>query len=224
MPADTTWVEAESFFNNLGVRTSSETLEDGSVFHGFGGTEFEDEHLYNSIGIYERNGNIDALFIQGGEWSNMSGFHYLWGKYDPKQVLSDYGQPSRIWLSAISNDTGAPGIDGYRLWVFYDHLGFVLKYDAFAAIIDGENYHICPRMKDEDISEIRMLLQSPSNPEPLDRIDDNTEWFRKSTKPIENATGLSTEDFYQLFIQEDQPACFDTPIDIWPDLSEYRPD
>ena len=220
VPGRTTWLEAESFLNHLGFRTSSETLADGSVLHGFGGTEFEDEHLYNSIGIYERNGNIDAIGIRGNGWSNMSGFHEIWGKYDLQNFLPDYGQPSRIWLSSVSNDIGAPGIEGYRLWLFYDRFGFVLSYHAAGAIIDGENYHICPRMDDEDIGEIRMLLQSPDNPEPLDRIDENTEWFRKSTKSIDKATGLSTEDFYQLFIQEEQPACFDTPIDIWPALGD----
>lgn len=39
--------------------------------------------------------------------------------------------------------------------------------------------------------------------------------LRDYIRPIE-VTGLSLEQFYKLLTQDDEPACFEAPRDIWP--------
>jgi hypothetical protein len=60
-----------------------------------------------------------------------------------------------------------------------------------------------------------MHLQAPDDPTPLERMGDLTGFEDRGILDIEEASGLSIEAFYQRFIQEEQPACFETPIEIW---------
>lgn len=110
---------------------------------------------------------------------------------------------------------GNTGRTGYSLWIFYDQHGFVIRYDG--GVRQDPVYHICPTLNNdlEGIRQISFLLQSPESQLPLERID-QVSITDKYIRALEDATGLSLDEFYQLFTQEDQPACFDTPRDIWP--------
>ncbi len=215
VPGKTKWEDARKMLEHLGVRISSKAEPDGSIFHGTGGFDFEDEKVYNNIGFLERDGVVDSIYIWSDSGMNEGAFQSLWKHYDPQLVIPAFGVPSRVWLTTSTIKEGNKGITGYILKIFYDHLGFVVRYDG--GVIHSPIYHICPRFDDpsEGISQISMLLQSPDNQSPLDRIDQGN-LIDKYTRTIEDATGLSLEEFYQLFTQEDKPACFDTPRDIWP--------
>lgn len=215
VPGKTQWEDARKLLEHLGVRISSKTEPDGSIFHGTGGFDFEDEKIYNRIGITEKEGVVESIYILSDSGMNEAAFQSLWKHYDPQLVIPAFGVPSRVWLTTSTIKVGNKGITGYILKIFYDHLGFVVRYDG--GVTHSPIYHICPTFDDssEGISQISMVLQSPDNQSPLDRIDQG-DLIDKYTRTIEYATGLSLEEFYQLFTQEDKPACFDTPRDIWP--------
>lgn len=220
-PGETTWSETEDFLKYLGARTGSNIKNDGSDFHGTGGFDYDLEEgiIANRIGFLEMDGQIELIYIYSEGYSNPVAFQEQWETYSPDRLLEEYGIPTRVWLESKSSGPVVEGrIAGYTLWIFYDQLGFLILYNGY-----GEYepiYHFCPRFDNgEDIRSLEMYLQSPDNPNPIEEtagiigleIDPHP-----NVQSIEDATGLSTIDFYNLFIQEDKQACFDTSRDIWP--------
>jgi len=215
VPGKTKWEDARKMLEHLGVRISSKTEPDGSIFHGTGGFDFEDEKIYNNFGFLERDGVVDSIHIWSDAGSNIPGFQTLWMYYDPQLLIPAFGVPSQAWLKTSSTDIGDTGRKIYVLWIFYDQHGFIVRYDGF--VRHDQIYHICPTLTNEfeGVRQISFLLQSPENQLPLDRID-QVGITDKYIRTLEDATGLSLDEFYQLFTQEDKPACFNTPRDIWP--------
>lgn len=221
IPGEATWPEVEVFLEYVGARTGSQLLNDGSVYHGTGGFDFDlpEGIIANRVGFLERAGVIELITIYSEGYSNPKAFQEQWAAYSPNLLIKEYGVPSRVWLESISSGPVTEHrIAGYTLWVFYDHLGFLVLYEGY-----GEYepiYHFCPRFENgEDIRFIEMYLQSPDNPNPIE-VTTGIIGLEIAPYPrvqsIKDATGINITEFYNLFVQEDIQACFDTPRDIWP--------
>lgn len=214
-PGKTSWKDAEEMLKHLGDRIVSNIEPDGSVIHGTSGFNYEGEELYYNRVYIERDGIVDSIHILSIAESNEVAFQSIWESYDPRLLIRSFGVPSQAWLRTTSEKYGDKGTTGYRLWLFYDHLGFVIRYDG--GVKHAPIYNICPTFENgtERIDWIAFLLQSPDNQLPLERID-QVGITDRYIRTLEDATGLSLEEFYQLFTQEEQPACFETPRNIWP--------
>ena len=218
-PGKTSWDETEGFLNFLGVTVGQTELESGVNHHW---TLFKEELSELNLSFIEEdapNGIVDTILVG----SNFSGrqdqqdFESMWESYSPREVMRIYGVPSRVLLSTTGIiGLGDSGKHGYIVWIFYDQLGFMIRYDGTVA--DLPTYHFCLELKEgaEDINRIDLMLQNPSNPLPLERDDNILTTDPSRAMSIQDAAGISVEEFYRLFTQDDKPACFDTPHDIWP--------
>lgn len=218
-PGKTTWQEAEGFLLYLGVNILREEKTDAIVHH----TQFFKGLLPGlGVSLYEkksREGIVDTIFADGNTagTQKQDEFESFWAAYSPKQITRMYGTPSRVLLSAPGQTgIGDTGKNGYTLWIFYDYLGFMIRYDGTVA--DLPVYHFCPEVKEgaDDIGTIRLVLKYPDHDTPLEETDIllNSQIWR--VKSIQEATGMSPKEFHQIFSQDEKPACFDTPHDIWP--------
>jgi hypothetical protein len=220
-PGETSWGEAELFLHYLGVTTKEIKLESGAPYYGALHPRLSEFSL-GFIMDEEQAGIVNIVFIGGnhGSTQNQRDFETFWESYSPKKVIGKYKIPSRVLLRVPgAGGPGNSGIKGYILWIFYDELGFMIRYDGKVA--DLPVYHICPELKAgvDDIDRISMTLQHPDHPLPLE-WDDSILTIGLSPGlppilPIQDATGISLENFYKLFAQDDKPACFDTPQEIW---------
>jgi hypothetical protein len=66
-------------------------------------------------------------------------------------------------------------------------------------------------------AHIEMSLYPPGNPDSFFSLLDKTDWgiTKNSYKPLEEATSLSVEEFYETF-RNPTDKCIETPISIWP--------
>lgn len=219
-PGKTTWTEAERFLLSLGATIGNTPDPSGTIFHGTGGFDFAGRGIDNSIGFDERTGIVESIFIHAEGYNDPLQFQALWAQHSVQNIISTYGQPTRVWLQTAGHFTEPPGGKemGYTLWLFYDNMGILVR--SLGRVRYAPIYHICPAVQNEAEGMIRMdmYLQSPDNPTSLEvasgteRRPEEKEFIRT----IQEATGLSVEQFYKLFTQKDKPACFDTPRDIWP--------
>jgi len=217
IPGNSTWSNTEQWILSLGARTGSTVMPDGSTAHGTGGFDFEESKIYNRVGFFERSGIVEIISIEAESHLNPEDFQAVWQRYSPQQIMSSYGQPSRVLVQSSSSapsDLSNPKA-GYSLWLFYDYLSFVIEYSG---LVEYEPvYHICPRFeKGEDIASLKLFIQSPDNQRPLENNIQSYDLYRSYFHFIEEAAGLSVEEFYALFANKDEPACFDTPKAIWP--------
>lgn len=216
IPGETTWNDTEKLLQHLGVRIGSVPgYGPHTILHGTGGFDFEGISIENGFSFEETNGVIDAILINSDGYNKLEEFQSLWRNYSPKKILEVYGVPDRIWLNVTEAYALARG---YHLWLFYDELGFMIRYPG--DVMDAPTLHICPVL--ESMRAIDLSLQAPNNRLPLERFDALLEDIRLQTATgrtrvlhsIQEATGLDEKQFYDVFMQED-PICFDTPQDMW---------
>lgn len=219
-PGKSTWEEAEQLAQDVAARVRSQPLDgtSGDIFHSFS-VDSKGEPLYDSLAFVESQGRIDAVLVRGHSRYSPTGFESLWMNYSPGQLLKTYGAPSRVLLQAPGQTgVGTSGKTGYSLWLFYDQQGFMLRYDG--GVADLPIYHICPDSEEPSLQIYRMDLnmQTLHNSRPLEWDDSILvrEMNEDTVKTIQEAAGLSVEEFYELFLQKDEPHCFDTPHNIWP--------
>lgn len=215
-PGKTIWQEAERFFLEVGARVGASSIADspGSTFRWID-INFEGEPLYGSLGFVEHEHQIDKITVLAYSDYNPLGIQSLWDHYSPKQVMETYHVPSQILLRAPGvSGVGTTGRTGYILWIFYDHLGFMIRYDG--SVRDLPIFHFCPTI--DQINQIEIDMQSPDASFQLEQQDGilTSEYYEDTIKTIEEAAGMTVEEFYRLFTQSKEPACFDSPHDIWP--------
>ena len=217
-PGKTSWKDAEHFLRYLGATIGQTELETGATLHW---AKLQGNSSYISPGFIEgevQEGIVDTIFVGGNHsgTQNQSDFESMWESYSPKQIVTKYGVPSRVLLDTTGETGLSPtGANGYTIWIIYDQLGFMIRFVGFVA--DLPVYHFCPELQKgaDDISHINLTLQYPDNPLPLEWDDAILSTQPSRAKSIQEAAGISVDEFYRLFTQTDEPACFDSPHDIW---------
>lgn len=180
-PGQSDWQSVIDYFVAHGgfqfIILSTEGLYDYSILHTF----------------TERNGVIQSIEINGNsQWGIPSQFFAQdWDHYSLDQVLTRYGVPSRARIFLY--EYGGGGDPFYALLVFYDDLGIGIRYHGQAFWTD-DLLRTCFLFTD-----ITLWLQSPESLTPLHENVDPDEW--SYVVPLEEATGMSMEEFYNIFRQ-----------------------
>lgn len=183
-----------------------------------------EEHEGGYVHIYESDGIIKAL---RGPGISLRDAPY----YQPKQILLNYGPPSRITINLrIGELYGHPAMAYYDLFFYYydsqENLyetWFSIFYGGLLATRKGSNYQICPndltlvnKQNPTLIPEFTFLVQSKEDPVSILHLE---EVF--GGPPFWQGWGLDTltdttiDAFYQQMIEDDS-ACFLSPISAWP--------
>lgn len=222
-PGVTPWSEVDGFLRYMGESIGPPILEkDSSIYQGPADFDISSSNgiIVNRVGFLEREGVIELIDIYSEGYSNPLAFQEQWAMFSPQRVIAEYGIPSRVWLQSFAGGPVTEGrIAGYTLWVFYDNLGFAILYNGYGEY--APTFHFCPRFEDgKDIRFLEMYLQSPDNPNPIEKTAMIIGGMSIKPYPyiqtIEQAAGITPTEFYHLFTQESNQACFDTPRDIWP--------
>ncbi|MCZ2123161.1 MAG: hypothetical protein LC108_12950, partial [Anaerolineales bacterium] len=119
--------------------------------------------------------------------------------YSLRNIFNKYGTPDRVYMYG-------PKYGSYEMQVVYEDTKFVIDLSGNAKNVSADKYEVCPNLGDGDITEIKIALASPS-----DRIDvkELIGYPIDNNPTLENATGLSLNNFYNLLIGDQQPACFE---------------
>lgn len=220
IPPDQTWTDAEKRIHNLG----------GSLIEVFPGYDSEatvylidiDALPINNLYLEKKHGAVYAWHVLStGGVVNPDRFGDNWESYLAQNIINRYGRPERILInSSPSFNSLEYGL--YSLWLFYDKLGFSIRYDARIpkSYSNSAYFNICPST--DPLLNLEFNMQSPNNPLPLDRFDLILEDIRLQTETgkitvlhtIQKATGLNDEEIYNVFMQEKNP-CFAISSDIW---------
>ena len=216
-PGITSWAEAEQRLQQAGLTPSSE--RQGSLLVHYDSLLIPAttvaEGMATDIEFTEQNGIVTAIHLEGDGYYSPSEFKNIWTSYAPERIISDYGSPTRVWIKAVASATeGNPTSFPYQLWLFYDPLGLLLRYRG---MVDANPiYQICPTFSDAgnlgnaiDIYEV-----SPAgNKSPEDLTELATMPY--PPRKLEDATGMTIEEFYRLYLQKEKPICIETPQNIW---------
>jgi hypothetical protein len=216
-PGETAWLTAEKFFLSHGKRIGRYYDSQGTVYS----VDFFIPNHGSQINqdYYTTKGDvIDVITVRAvpavhdekldyGD-AQLAGDGFL---YMLSQMLTTYGQPSEVLLETF---TGTPdgGRPPFSLLLFYPEKGILVRYHG-PAEKTGKTLRLCPSQAD-----VGLVLWSPESSMTLDHLPNlgneivgDMSWFRS----LEEATGMSVEQFYQSFARPNNKRCLETPADMW---------
>jgi hypothetical protein len=134
------------------------------------------------------------------------------------QILSNYGPPTEVRIMPFPDDPSysANYKIPFSLVLFYPDQGIFIEY-IFPRDKTGSQFNGCP-------SQTGYLSLITWSPETKLSLTDVVKWNSglginelnaDYSKPIEEATGTSVNDFYQKYKDANNKACLVTPISIW---------
>lgn len=205
-PGETNWEEMKIDLTQKGFGWSGPYGQDHNIYYT--GLDFQKSNVVVSMGVLVSYGKVDGLGIGlGGNDLPTKAQNYT-----IPHLIQSLGIPSRI-LIETQNMEGLL-FTGYSLILFYDDKGIGLKYSGSAEIL-RDAIMICPAAKVTGNS-VNLNLQNSTSKR---RIDDLSGLFGAQATfslPIEKATDISIDDFYNMVIGNSSTKCFQTPKDKWP--------
>ena len=151
--------------------------------------------------------------IYGDIIIEMEGYIEMTPLFDPTTILATYGPPSEVRFSAsVGGDT-----DGMTLFVFYPQHGFLLQYQIGEPNAEVANGVLHGCFVD---ATTYLVVWPPTETFTLSERLENTTQFNYYDhipgRPLEEATGMTIETFYQTFQNAEPPLCLETPNSLWP--------
>ena len=196
-----------------------EHTDSGSLFISF---PINNRQYEFRLAYYRNNDTITQLALYGDQ---KLGYEYAFGgsEYDQlfyyytlPQIFSNYGPPASVYIGTWTEGPilGGPYIP-FSVVLYYPETGFLIEYTSPNKKV-GQYVQGCPQLSlftlytvspDEDISLEKILSNSSGDGIRAENID----YF----KPIEEATGMTIDEFYQKFKDPNNTECLETPIDLW---------
>lgn len=231
LPGENNSQEAAIFLGSFG------SISELHIFDTGGGTTFEisqnDLMIIVRLDYYHENGIVSKLEVhamglrqvgdntEGAGVFSDSSINPLLRNYTPSKILSDFGQPSKILIGGFYDDRGPLSSADWVLSTVMDYSdsGFILEYLNFGTGLN-ESFIGCPfnawsftlwswpvekQLSLEEAVSIGVAGGSGG----INKL--NFGWFR----PIEEATTMATDEFYQTFKDAQNTACFETPVELW---------
>jgi hypothetical protein len=205
VPGETRWVDAKVKLEPLAVDFYSiAPMASHTSFHVAVQPESDHYHTDPREQIYHvKYGLIDTI-----ELDILS----LWPYGDLRTMARLYGSPVEIWIHAGATEAEEPGFF-FDMYLFYREQGLLASFADFSAnILDGEITG-CP----QTIYGSSLFLWEPSEDLPfLERLDQFTSGFvGRKYLPLEEATGVSVQEYVRELVQEEEPPCLGTRVDLW---------
>ena len=167
----------------------------------------------NSAREYQKDQGLESVDVFGDLHFYQS-LHY----FMLPQILSKYGRPSKVLIAPFVDDPDYPPAAWmpFSIVLYYPDLGVLVEYITPKERVD-DHYRGCPM-----IGHINLVLWSPKQEISITEVVQrksgnginslNVDFF----KPIEEATSLTLDEFYQAFKDPNNSQCIETPMDIWP--------
>ena len=132
-------------------------------------------------------------------------------------VLSSYGKPSQFLLLPVLYDPPLLIDSIMSLVLLYEDRGFLIEY-VFPNGAEGDDFIGCP----SETGAISIVTWSPETEPSLGDTAELLSAYGLNAlsvdyyKPIEEATSLTSDEFYELLVAPEKSACLKTPRSLWP--------
>lgn len=200
MPGQTTWKSVEPF---LATFAEVEKINDTYSASVYAPDKVNPTHVYGASYVVQ-DGIIQS--IQTGPGPGEEGFQYLL-----PQFLTTYGVPDEVWISTFSST--ATSVIPFRLTLIYTK-GIVVSYWLENVQIQDDFVLGCFQQP----YRILFWLVSPERGIAFSQARVESTQFSENQPylSLEEATGLSIENFYETFMNPNNTACLETPSNFWP--------
>jgi len=133
--------------------------------------------------------------------------------YSLAHLLSEQGLPTSVMITSAGPSINRRGSIFTQIVVLYPNQGIWARYTTLV-----NEYEVGSIIKSCPINaHVEMDLYPAGNPDSFYTLLDKTDWgtTKNSYKPLQEATMMSVEQFYETFRQQTEK-CIETPVKIWP--------
>jgi hypothetical protein len=216
-PGVSTWEELRTLINFSGFSRSYDPLSNGAIYHGTG-YYWDTPFITNDIGFYDVIGVIEAIDVHAVGYEDKNAFRTLWNNYSPDQIMTTYGQPTEVYV-AVGVGQGEIAEPASDVILKYND-EFMIMYSVRPIEVSDQDepmYRICPSWQDITWgSRLDIFIISANYSISLEEYVELISSINLEPYiPIEEAAGISAQEFYNSFLPGNGPACFDTPQDLW---------
>jgi hypothetical protein len=218
-PGETSWETTQTFFASLGREMHTWNGSDAQHY-----TVYFDipDHHFHYQSYHEKGDVLDRIGIHAVPPAGEDGYYAYgdpqfaedWRAYMLSQILEAYGLPSQVFLETYKS---GPDRLPFRLLLFYPSRGFLVMYEGSIGeegkgewVEAGKAIRICPWR-----SDISLWLWSPDHVMTFGDLGISSQVNLERLRSLEEATGMSVEQFYETFVQPDAETCLETPADLW---------
>ena len=138
----------------------------------------------------------------------MEGYIEMTPLFDPTTILATYGPPSEVRVE---------GDEYLDIFLFYPEQGFLLEYQTRNGNTEWINGVARGCIRPNGVTYI--VVWSPAETFTFSERLQQTTQFRADPAPglpLEEATGMTIDTFYQTFRNAEPPLCLETPNSLWP--------
>lgn len=208
VPGITTWQEANSFLAQFAHITGGISHQDKTLqvqFVQIPGSEDRSTGVLTHIYIV-KNSVIESIEVSLGNRSS----------YSLSTFLKTYGQPDEVWINTYSTEYPV-GVLPFLAALFYPQRGILAIYGPLKAEFNGTIVSACQW----DNQPFMLGLWSPTQKitfmETARRFRMNPDEPGFLLLPIEDATEMSVQTFYEIFKTPGIKECLETPREKWPE-------
>jgi hypothetical protein len=205
-PDKTTWNEVEKFISGYPDNLSI-PYQPGST---------HDKRITAFFGDYENRISVDFSLTKENVVKTMT-VYPLMINLDITSALEKYGKPDQVWLY-VMNAPEAHSLASFSILLFYPYRGIIIWYISPGNLESTKWYRSC-------LEEFTtgLILWSPSkyrsfeeviSENPYGTVDYSLPSITDSI-PLEQATGMSVDEFYQNFTGKILRDCLVTPRELW---------
>jgi hypothetical protein len=132
-------------------------------------------------------------------------------------ILSEQGMPEAVLISTDGGPERGRDVPGFYVLLFYPDQGLLVSYTTYRELA-GANVRGCLSS-----AHVELELAPPGHGDSFSEYLSQTQWANlwpvpadsPHWKPIEKATSMSLDEFYETFRQATDQ-CIETPASIWP--------
>jgi len=207
IPGETTWTTAKLFLSSFAIKMSTGVYSESDL-------EFVAEVDVPVSEDLSENGILrQPFYIYDGivmiiHPEMPQGISKI---YTISQILNVYGRPPEVWLDALG--VSFSDYFPFRVVLFYPEKGILVKYVDDTEFVD-DNLRGCP----QDNSG-KLTLWSPNLELTFAGALNGTNalgtYGEQYYKPLEEATEMDVETFYQTYLDPDTETCIETPAELW---------
>ncbi len=207
-PGETEWQTAKSFLNTLatgistGISSESDSLFVAEVDMPVSEEHSEINFLRQSFFIQD-----DVIEIIEPALSRSMQSTII------SEILSTYGRPQGVWIDTFGYSLGE--VVPFRLVLFYPEKGILVRYFDDA---DFQNDHVIGCFTGHSGA---IVLWAPelelTFAEALNGTRALGTYGEQYYKPMEDATDMDLETFYQTYLDPNTNVCIETPAELWMD-------
>lgn len=225
-PGKTTYTEARAILLSFsGISISMKVSDDTSPDSVWLTYDEGDSRTFIQLSyLYASDGVINHIAFNAAEYEEFAGNRSLvfdsknFGKrlspYMLPGILSEFGKPASVVIHTSGKQITGSG--GFEILLFYPDQGIFVHYITQMETV-GANARGCPAN-----AEVELELYPSDDADAFDNALSQTEWAfawpelaeNPSWKPIDKATSMSLEQFYETFRQPTDK-CIETPLKGW---------